>query len=359
MRTTHVAHSLCLIVAVGWNASLCSAEHAVGGVWLHDFAKAEAEAKRLNRPLVVHFHTRKCPPCKRMEREVLETTQVLKLLGDGFVAVKVDLDPAAGNTWLQQKYRVESMPTDLVLSHDGKLLNRSEGYNGLKSGDGQKYISALTRIDTTYAKEGLRQSPLVAGEVKSTPTATSTKTAPKETEKGVANSSIGGKLVPEPHEPVLMTDNAAAAETSKSTTDTPRSVAANNTEPIIGLDGYCPVTLRATRTWKTGETRFACEYDGQTFFFLASDKLEEFKANPDRYVPRLLGCDAVVLAESNLVARGSTKFGAFYEGELFLFETSDSRARFRKDPPRYIHLKHALKPEDLRDTHKLASTAAQ
>lgn len=359
MRTTHVAQSLCLIVAVGWNASLCSAEHAVGGVWLNDFAKAEAEAQRLHRPLVVHFHTRRCPPCRKMDREVLDTPQVLRMLGDGFVAVKVDLDPAAGNAWLQQKYAVENMPTDLVLSHDGKVLNRSEGYNGLQSGDRQKYISALTRIEGTYAKDGLRQSPLVANDVKTTPPATVKPTTPKTAtadEKGVAKSPSRGKLVPEPHEPTLITDNAAASGTPGSTPETPLPVVKRNDEPIIGLDGYCPVTLRATRTWKTGATQYACEYDGQTFFFLASDKLEEFKANPDRYVPRLLGCDAVVLAESNLVTRGSTKYGAFYEGELFLFETAESRTKFRKDPPRYIHLKHALKPEDLRDTQKLAST---
>jgi YHS domain-containing protein len=61
-----------------------------------------------------------------------------------------------------------------------------------------------------------------------------------------------------------------------------------------------------------------------------------------------------VLAQSDVAVRGSVKFGAFYEGELFLFESADSRAKFRKDPARYARLQHALKPEDVK---KIASTA--
>ena len=48
------------------------------------------------------------------------------------------------------------------------------------------------------------------------------------------------------------------------------------------------------------------------------------------------------------------KFGAFYEGELYLFESADSRTKFRKDPARYARLQHALKPEDVK---KIASTS--
>jgi YHS domain-containing protein len=120
------------------------------------------------------------------------------------------------------------------------------------------------------------------------------------------------------------------------------------------MDGYCPVTLRTTRAWKPGSSEIFCEHDGQVFFFTATEKRDEFKANPARYAPRHLGCDPVVLAQSDVAVRGSVKFGAFYEGELYLFESSDSRTKFRKDPARYARLQHALKPEDVQ---KIASTS--
>ena len=64
--------------------------------------------------------------------------------------------------------------------------------------------------------------------------------------------------------------------------------------------------------------------------------------------PRLLGCDPVTLAENDVAVRGSTQFGAFYDGALFLFESADSRTKFRKAPTRYSQLKHVVKPEDVK-----------
>jgi YHS domain-containing protein len=107
------------------------------------------------------------------------------------------------------------------------------------------------------------------------------------------------------------------------------------------------VTLRSTRAWKSGSSEISFDHDGQTFYFTAPEKRDEFKADPARYAPKLLGCDPVVLADSDLAVRGSVKFGAFYEGELFLFETAQTRAKFRKDPTHYARLQHALKLEDI------------
>jgi YHS domain-containing protein len=111
-----------------------------------------------------------------------------------------------------------------------------------------------------------------------------------------------------------------------------------------------------TRAWKTGNSDITLEHEGQTFYFTAPEKRDEFKANPAKYAPRLRGCDPVALVKSDLAVRGSVKFGAFYEGELFLFETFDNRAAFRKDPVKYARLQHTLKPEDVK---KIASAVGQ
>jgi YHS domain-containing protein len=117
---------------------------------------------------------------------------------------------------------------------------------------------------------------------------------------------------------------------------------------LVAMDGYCPVTLRTTRTWKTGDKAISLEHEGQIYYFVTVDKRDQFKAHPGRYAPRLLGCDPVTLADNDVAVRGSTQFGAFYDGALFLFESADSRAKFRKAPTRYSQLKHVLKPEDIK-----------
>jgi YHS domain-containing protein/thiol-disulfide isomerase/thioredoxin len=350
MRLPRINPTLSLLLLATWVLPTFAADPTPASVWLTDFAKAEAEARELNRPLVVHFHTKSCPPCRKMEKEVLHTLPVLKMLDQGFVAVKVDLDHAVSEKY-QKRFRVESMPTDLILGLDGKVLYRSEGYEGGASGDRQKYVASITRIDAKFAVEGkrlARKSPESESGSRIAKDASNTGNSPV---LAANNVPVGGKLVPEPIEPRILDEDVVGAVEQPATP--PVTVAE---QPVVGLDGYCPVTLRSTRTWKPGSTQYSLEHEGQTFLFLAAAKRDEFQANPARYAPRLLGCDPVKLVESDLAIRGSTKFGAYYEGSLFLFESADSRARFRKDPARYTHVKHVLKPEDIR---KLASTAGK
>jgi YHS domain-containing protein/thiol-disulfide isomerase/thioredoxin len=346
MRSPQFAFSLCLLAAYGWVATVSAEELTPATVWMTSFAKAQAEAKRLHRPLVVHFHTATCPPCRKMEKEVLHTPQVLKLLDKGFIAVKVDLSKPLSRK-LQTQYRVEAMPTDMILDEDGKALvdkngnpYRTEGYAGGSTGERKKYIDALTAVDVKYVAEGKRL-----------PRTDATLVATQQTPAAKAPAAVatngaaaGGKLVPEPVEPRLLEDSAEPA-----IEDAVGKPIIGIAQTVIALDGYCPVTLRTTRTWKKGDQQIALNHEGQTFLFLAADKRDEFQSNPARYAPKLLGCDPVVLAESNLAIRGSTKYGAFYEGELYLFESNDTRAKFRKEPTRFIRLKHVLRPEEVKD----------
>ncbi|MBI3865776.1 MAG: thioredoxin family protein [Planctomycetia bacterium] len=338
MRTRWFALVLSFSLLSGLTARIAVAELTAASVWGHDFAAAEAEATRLKRPLVIHFGATYCPPCRRMEKEVLHTPQVLKTLDAGFVAVKVDLP---SNPALQKRFNVQSMPTDVILSPDGRVLARAEGYDGAAATK-QKYVNNLTKIDNQYAAAGTRLPRTAAGAVDQ-----KLPSIPAIPDRALAGND---KLVPQPTEPrkVDVPGDSVPGVTPPADGEIDRTVPPEFPEIIVAMDGYCPVTLRTSRTWKTGNKDFATEYDGQVFYFTAAEKMQEFKANPERFAPRLLGCDPVVLAESDLAIRGSTKFGAYYEGSLFLFQTAESRARFKKTPQRYSQLKHVLRPEDVK-----------
>ncbi|HLJ12604.1 MAG TPA: thioredoxin family protein [Planctomycetaceae bacterium] len=359
MRSPWFALSFCLI-AGGLSAEIAAAELAPMNVWMTDFDAAHAEAKRLNRPLLVHFYGNNCPPCRRMEKEVLNSPQLLKLLDSGFVAVKVCLEKPH-NLKVQARFGVEVMPTDLILGPDGKVLSRTEGYPGH-----QNYLANVAQIEAKFAADGRRVARSDgAVEVKKQPEkkeliAKDSPAATSDHKPAAVPSAAPDKLVPAPTEPKKIADASVGPrvnEPVKKDDSQPSSKAAGEISRIaVALAGYCPVTLRSTRTWKAGSKEFSLVHDGQTFYLAAPDLRDEFKANPGHYAPRLMGCDPVVMAESDLAVRGNVKFGAFYDGALYLFETADSRAKFRSDPPRYSRLQQVLKPQDLQ---RIASAAAK
>jgi YHS domain-containing protein/thiol-disulfide isomerase/thioredoxin len=334
MRASRFALSFWLIIASSTTGALARADSTTPSAWMTDFAAAETEAKRLNWPLLVHFYGPSCPPCRKMESELLQTPQVLKYLESGFIAVKVD---CAKNLKVSGRFQIASMPTDLILSPDGKVLVRTEGYMG--EPDRTRYLANLSKIDKQFAGKRLARTDAAAE-----PTIAKEK-GPAAKDRVVAS---GDKLVPPPTEP-----KKVDASVDSANQDDIDDVPATSTPSVhVALDGYCPVTLRTTRLWKIGSKEFSIEHDGQTYYFTSSEKRAEFKAHPTRYAPRLLGCDPVVLAESDLAIRGSTQFGAFFDGNLFLFESAESRAKFRKTPTRYSNLKQVVKPEDVK---KIAS----
>jgi thiol-disulfide isomerase/thioredoxin len=302
-----------------------SAELTPADVWLSDFAEAEAQAKRLNRPLVVHFYAPWCGPCKKMESQVLNSPQLLKTLYDGFIAVKVNTETDKGAKAVS-RFKIQGLPTDMVLSPEGKVLVRTQGYD---SSSKPGYLASISRIDTSYKTSGQRlprgdETPDARQPAGEPPAAsirrdTIASAVPVRTETGP------DRLVPDPVEPQIIPEDAQ--------TGGERAVPAPPAEPAklpVALDGYCPVTLRLTRTWKEGDEKFTAIHQGLTYHLLGQNELTSFREQPEKFVPRLLGCDPVALTENDLAIPGSTKFGAFYDGNLFLFENADARSKFKR-----------------------------
>jgi YHS domain-containing protein/thiol-disulfide isomerase/thioredoxin len=259
-------------------------------VWRSDFDSALAEAKRLNRPLLVHFYADWCPPCRQMDQNVLHREQVQRELRRLMVPVKVNADRSPA---VAERYHIDSLPTDLFLEPDGTPLVESTGYRGIND-----YLTAVGRA-------ALKYSDLLAQRAAKT-------SAPAATEAGPG------------------TTNVAAAVERKAM-----------------LNGYSPVTLWKSRKWEKGSAQFQTEYKGQTYQLVSSEELREFNENPTRYAPRFLGCDPVIVYQSDRAVLGSTKYGAFYDDELYLFVNNDNRQAFKANPDQYIRTRVVLRSEQI------------
>ena len=86
-----------------------------------DIAKAE------NKHVFVDAYTDWCHWCKVMDKETFTDAAVGKVMNDNFIAVKIEMESGWGVD-VAMKYGVRGFPTFLVLSADGRLVQRLVGY---------------------------------------------------------------------------------------------------------------------------------------------------------------------------------------------------------------------------------------
>lgn len=96
--------------------------------FLHDFKKAEALARKGNKPLFIDFETTWCGPCKTMDQLVYTADAVVKA-AENVISVKVDGDKQPE---LKKQFRVRGYPSMILLTPQGEELKRTSGYCGVK-----------------------------------------------------------------------------------------------------------------------------------------------------------------------------------------------------------------------------------
>ncbi|MCA9073296.1 MAG: thioredoxin family protein, partial [Planctomycetaceae bacterium] len=110
--------------------------------WHSDLATAQADAKEMNKPVLLHFYADWCGPCKQMEATVFEAAEFKKLLGTEVVGVKINGDYHSN---LISRFSIKAYPADVLLSPDGKELKRSLGRVSLN-----QYVSLLQQTAAPY-----------------------------------------------------------------------------------------------------------------------------------------------------------------------------------------------------------------
>ena len=96
----------------------------IASKWFSDLEEAKAVAQSTGRKIFVDFYATWCGPCKRLDAEVFQTED-FKALSKKFVFLRVDVD---AQPYVAQRYNIEAMPTQAILSADGTEIGRTVGY---------------------------------------------------------------------------------------------------------------------------------------------------------------------------------------------------------------------------------------
>lgn len=249
------------------------------------YEAAVEKAERQNLPLLIHFHASYCGPCRMMSSQVFSQPSIQNQLQSGLVAVEIDVQERPDVT---QKYGTTTIPRDVVVYPGQAPQTVNKGFK------------------STLAFSGILQQ--IAA-------------------RGAASATKVDRVQQKPRKAVL--------------------VANTKPEPILGLEGFCPVKLIRDREWISGKPELTETYRDIVYHFSSEEAAQEFRDAPRRFSPQNLGCDPIVLFENQQAIVGDIKFGAFFDNQLFLFDTEKNRREFKQNPLRYRRYQHALKVDDL------------
>lgn len=365
--------------------------------WLSDLQVALNQSAQTGRPVLVHFYSNNCVPCKMLDQRAFKDVHVVESMSRTVIPVKINVDR---NREIADKYGVIRWPTDLYLLPNGEEIHRNvspqdpvayvQGLEriSIRNRDWIAANSAPNRPDVNNNMATIRKpavppdgSPrlqafqtgvpvvhesqqFVAGQMAAPtgyqdassnpycidqeapfdPTVQASKVplhfASHATQYGNGNvqQQPAGQASPQQY----VNPNAYAAQQQPKTVSqtaggnasaTLAGVASEDLSP--GFDGCCPVTLQTKSEWVPGSNQFAVKHRGRIYHCISETARTEFLRDPDHYSPVLSGYDIVHFMETGELVSGKRENGCWFQNRVFLFSTSDNRAFFDQHALQY------------------------
>jgi YHS domain-containing protein len=104
---------------------------------------------------------------------------------------------------------------------------------------------------------------------------------------------------------------------------------------VLAIEGVCPVRLVEGKGRVAGDPRLAVFHDGHSYRFADNAAREAFLKDPERFLPSDGGRCVVTHKDEQKETPGNPRYGATYNGRLYLFTSLDARAKFAAEPEVY------------------------
>jgi len=90
--------------------------------WRPTLEAAQRESAATGKPVLLHFSSHNCPPCRRLEQGAFRDPSLVQLIDQEVIPCQVQVEQMPE---VAERYRVRSWPTDLYLSPSGSELHRT------------------------------------------------------------------------------------------------------------------------------------------------------------------------------------------------------------------------------------------
>lgn len=320
--------------------------------WGDNLKQALELSRQTGKPVLLHFFSDTCPPCKMMEKSTFPNPAITEMVQKSFIPVKLN---ARKNPREAQMFNVQSVPMDFVLASNGQEILKTMGGQ-----DASRYGHFLATAAKS-AKPFMAKN-AVAGEKAGTANISgrninqnpqSPNQPPVSSPYVNAPGQTADSLPPLPEFPAPPSPNFPLPENTPGA-GTPPMIEAGGVCPIdetpsfnyaaipeeekamIEFEGYCPVELSKHLMWVRGDYNNRLQFEGRLYLFAGKDQLEEFKRNPEKYAPAYQGIDIVVWKERGEKVHGTRIYGAWAVGRVFLFSSEENLIKFEKNARYYL-----------------------
>lgn len=110
--------------------------------WTAEVDEALRLSQKYHVPVLLHFSSDNCPPCRLLEQRAFKNQGVIKAVHDDYIPVLINVDK---NRALAKKYSVQQWPTDILLNSDGDVIHR-----GVSPQDPKRYQEMLAKGVETH-----------------------------------------------------------------------------------------------------------------------------------------------------------------------------------------------------------------
>ncbi len=292
--------------------------------WLGDYGQALKTAVDRQRPVWLQFTGPWCPNCHRMDKESFKNPKIVEHLSKLFIPAKISCENDAE---LALSFGFTQLPATVLISPDGKILARHEGYADPET---------LARI-SNQAGVAMNEKPQEKLEVVSEKALLANKTVEKAAEDHARHDHPSEVLA----ESKLKKETGAAENPPAPEADVKADgtlVAENKPapeRPMEPLGAKCPVTLLDDKLEMLTNKSITATYAGQRYYFASDEARSRFSQNPERYIPARGGECVVSFVQDRNEKAGSAEFPVIYDDRIFLCATEKDRGSFMQNPAQF------------------------